>query len=128
LESVDAMLGKTVISEAQTIHIHHRAQLEEETCREHSGHCKLRIYRVELRGMVGKDAAKHQRRPRSRCEERCCEPLLDADHPAAEILAKEVSFEVPCEKGESGAKVRRSHGPISKGGHLSSRLPNCHLG
>ena len=54
-------------------------------------------------------------------------PLLDIDNFVAKILAKEVSSEVPCEKGESGAKVRRSHGLVSEGGHLSPHLPNCHL-
>lgn len=83
---------------------------------------------MELRGTVGKDATKHQRGPTSRYEERCCEPLLDVDRPATEIPTKEVSSEVPCEKGEPGAKVRRSHSPVSEGGHLSPHLPNCHLG
>ena len=83
---------------------------------------------MELRGTMGKDVAKHQRRPTSRCEERCCEPLLDVDHHAAEIPAKGVSSRIPREKGESGAKVRRSHVPVSEGGHLSPHLPNCHLG
>ena len=68
------------------------------------------------------------RRPTSCYEERCCEPLLDVDCLAIEIPAKEVSFEVPCEKGKSSAKVRRSHGPVNEGGHLSPCLPNYHLG
>ena len=99
-----------------------------ETCRERPRQCELRRYGVELRNTVGKDVVKHQRRPTSHCEERCCEPLLNDGHPAAEIPAKEVSSKVPCGKGESSAKVRRSHGPINEGGHLSPRLPNCYLG
>ena len=82
---------------------------------------------MELHGTVGKDVAKHQRGPTSHCEERCCEPVLDVDHLVVEIPAKGVSSEVPYEKGESSVKVRRSHGPVSEGGHLSPRLPNCHL-
>ena len=54
---------------------------------------------------MGKDVAKHQRRSTPRYEERCCEPLLDANCPTVEIPAKEVSFEDPCEKGKPGAKV-----------------------
>ena len=83
-----------------------------ETYHKFPGHCKLRRYEVELRGTVGKDVAKHQRGPTSCSKERCCESLLDVGHPVAEIPAKEVSSKVPCEKGESSAKVRRSDGTI----------------
>ena len=98
-----------MISEVWTIHIHHGAQLEVETFREHPRHSELQRYGVELRGIVGKDVVKHQRRPTSHYEERCCEPLLDVDRPTAEILAKEVSSKVPCEKGKPNVKVPWSH-------------------
>ena len=55
--------------------------------------------------MVGKDVANHQRRPTSHCEERYCEPFLDADHHAAEIPTREVSFKDPCEEGKPSKKV-----------------------
>ena len=55
--------------------------------------------------MMGKDATKHQRMPKSCCEEMCYEPLSDVDRLAMRIPTMEVSSNVPCEKGESGAKV-----------------------
>jgi hypothetical protein len=70
------MLGETVIS-TQTIYITMEQSQKMDTYRGHPRHSKLRRYRVGLHGMVGKDVARHQSRPTSRCEERCWEPLLD---------------------------------------------------
>ena len=90
-----------------------------ETYREHPRHCKLRRYGVELCGMVGKDVARHQRRPTLRCE-----PLLDV------VLlqrSKPKKF-LPRSHVKRVSLVCSSRGPVSEGGHLSPRLPNCHLG
>ena len=103
------MLGKTMISVARTIDITAEHSWKMEIYCEHPKHCKVRRYGVELCGTVGKDVAKHQRSPTSCYEERCYEPLSDADHPAKEIQAKEVSSEDPCEKGKPGPKVPWSH-------------------
>ena len=71
------MLGKTVSSAAQTVSITVERSRKMETYRKHPRHCMLRRYGVELCGTVGKDVVRHQSRPTSCYEERCCEPLLD---------------------------------------------------
>jgi hypothetical protein len=53
------MLGETVISTTQTIHITAEHSRKMETYRGHPRQCKLQRYKVGLHGMVGKDVASH---------------------------------------------------------------------
>ena len=94
-----------------------------DTYHEHPRHCKLWRYEVELCGTVGKDAARHQSRPTSHCEERCFEPLLDV------ILLQRCQTRMlhPSSHVKRVSLLRGSHSPVSEGGHLSPCLPQCHL-
>ena len=113
-----------MISIAQNVYITMEHSRKMETYQECPRHCKLRISRVELRGMVGKDDVRHQSRPTSRCEERCCEPLLDV------VLLRrcQTRMLLPRSHVKRVSPVLGSRGPVSEGGHLSLRLPHCHLG
>ena len=95
-----------------------------ETYREHPRHCKLWRYGARLHGMVGKDATRHQSRPTSCYEVICCEPLLDF------VLLRRCMTRMllPRSHVKRVSLVRGFRGPVSEGGHLSPRLPHCHLG
>ena len=71
------MLGDAMSFIARTIHITVEHSWKMEIYRERPRRCKLRRCAVDLHGSVGKDVVRHQSRPTSRYEERCCETLLD---------------------------------------------------
>ena len=117
------MLGENVSFATRTVNITVEHSWKMETYREHPRHCKLWIYGVELRSTMGKDATRHQSRPTSYCEERCCEPLLDG------VLLQrcQTRMLLPRSHVKRLSLVRGSRGLVSEGGHLISCLPHYHL-